>query len=492
MKTISTVLLTLLIPFSLLAQSFVESIPIEMTYTDVTSSTVVGEVTVEPESTGKVVVTFDGYCLSSPGDLIVLAASNSQNWSPNDGNTSVEAISTDLNRNSFSHTRVYDVNAGSHTFYAIAHNYVETAGSGEAAIYGHLTVEFFPADYVVHQGISQTGLDVNDLTTVGEVTINAPTSGTVKVWFDGLCYATPGDRIVLGCNNAPNWTVNDGNIGIESVDNDYNSKPFSHSRVFNVGAGNHTFYAVAQNYVETAGDGITSIYASLTAVFVPDDNNDLLGVANVAEGALDVTDEQVVGEVTLNPTVPGKVVVHFDGECISSPGDRIILAASDQPSWSPNAGATSVEAYDSDVNSNSFSHTRVYAVTPGSQTFYAIAHNYVETDGNGIAGIYGTLSVIFIPDAPNAVQDRVEESAILVAPNPTTGPVRVTTDWFRGNFSYYQVLDANGQLILQGHINALQNRSLDLSGYADGLYLLQLIDEHNQIVKTQKIIKTNF
>ena len=54
-----------------------------------------------------------------------------------------------------------------------------------------------------------------------------------------------------------------------------------------------------------------------------------------------------------------------------------------------------VEAKDSDVNQNSFSHTRVYNVSAGARTFYAVGHNYVEYDGTGIASVYGNITVLF-------------------------------------------------------------------------------------------------
>ena len=96
--------------------------------------------------------------------------------------------------------------------------------------------------------------------------------------------------------------------------------------------------------------------------------------------------------------------MRFDGQIYSTPGDAIILAASDAPSWSTNDGNVAVEAMDSDIRINSFSHTSVYNVVAGEQTFYAIAHNYVETDGDAEVSIYGSLTVEFIPSGDNVVR----------------------------------------------------------------------------------------
>jgi len=86
-----------------------------------------------------------------------------------------------------------------------------------------------------------------------------------------------GDRMILAASNTQDWGVNDGNVSVESVNSDVNHHPFSHTRVYQVAAGNHTFYAVAENYVEQDGTGRTSIYASLTVEFFLAIKDDLLG-----------------------------------------------------------------------------------------------------------------------------------------------------------------------------------------------------------------------
>jgi hypothetical protein len=249
---------------------------------------------------------------------------------------------------------------------------------------------------VKHLGIAKTNLDVSGTTVVGEVTIEPTEAGKVIVRFDGQCWSTPGDLIVLAASDAPSWGVNDGNTSVEALDTDIRINSFSHTRVYTVVAGAQTFYAVAQNYVETDGDGIASIYGSLTVDFIPN-GDQIVRSLGIAETSIDVNTLQVLGEISMNPSVAGKVIVHFDGDCYATPGDRIVLAASDAPSWTSNDGNVNMEATDGDLNHRTFSHTRVYDVAAGSQKFYAVAQNYVETDGDGIASVYGTLTVEYLP-----------------------------------------------------------------------------------------------
>jgi hypothetical protein len=180
---------------------------------------------------------------------------------------------------------MYPVPAGTHTFYAVARNYVETDGNGIASIYGSLTVEFYPDlagnAFAKHAGISETNINVHGgPVPVGHINVYAPVEGLALVHFDGTVISDVGDRIVLAASNAQNWSPNDGNVGLEAANADQNRNSFSHSRVYEVPAGSHDFYAVAQNYVETAGNGIASIYASLTVEFFPISGSDVLSYSD--------------------------------------------------------------------------------------------------------------------------------------------------------------------------------------------------------------------
>ncbi len=99
---------------------------------------------------------------------------------------------------------------------------------------------------------------------VASVTLQIPSAGKVEVTFAGDGVVSAGDRLVLAASDkSKTWGVNEGNVSLKI------SGPFTHKRVYTVGAGSSTFYAVAHNYVDTAGTGKVSIYATLTATFYP-------------------------------------------------------------------------------------------------------------------------------------------------------------------------------------------------------------------------------
>lgn len=453
------------------SQELVDHVTISGSF-DLSSSTVLGELTLDPTTSGKVVVRFDGTCIADVGDRIILAASDAPNWLINDGHVSIEVIDGDVDKESFSHTRVYTVTAGSHTFYAVGHNYVETDGNGIAAVYGRLTAEFIPdgSDHSVDfQSVVAPSTDFSSSTTIGQVTINPTTSGKAIVHFDGTCISDVGDRIILAASDSPSWSANDGNVPAEAYDADIDRTSFSHTRSYDVTAGSHTFYAVGHNYVETDGSGIASIYGGLFVEFIPDGSDVIAEHTGIATSINDLSSATELAQLTINPSEDGKAIVTFDGYCGVSVGDRIILAASDAVSWTPDAGNIGVEAANTDQGNKNFSHTRVYDVSAGAHTFYAVGQNYVETAGSGSASFYGSLTVRFVPNATNSVSEE-KLGLIQFYPNPAEDFIAI-----KGleDEAQINVFTYNGQKVIETIVSNGED-IIDLSFLESGIYLIQV------------------
>lgn len=254
---------------------------------------------------------------------------------------------------------------------------------------------------LAHTSIRRTDINLRgNPVTLGQLTIHAPTAGKIILRFDGNCLSTAGDRIVLAASQTTNWGVNDDCVELEAANENVRSNPFSHTRAYDVVAGDHTFYAVAQNFYELDGDGMASVYGTLTAEWFPE----IPGQAFARHKGFTAENIFVEGaplpfsNLTIDAPVSGKVLVRFDGKCVSSYGDLIFFAASNTPNWGDYDGSTSNEVIDNDLNRFSFSHVRTYNVGPGSHTFYAVVENYYEVYGNGFASVFGSLTVQFYPD----------------------------------------------------------------------------------------------
>ena len=327
--------------------------------------------------------------------------------------------------------------------------------------------------YINHPSINLRG-GVKEL---GNINAVFPSDGYVVVHFDGECYASVGDRIVVAASNDGNWTSNDGNVGIENSMPGF-GRPFSHTRMYPVTAGAHTYYAVGQNFVETEGSGIATIYGTLSVEYFSD-----VGSAKVQSTGFvfngDVTNTTVVKEQTIHVNAPGKIVVRFDGFITSSESDRIVLAASNTMNWSFNDGNVAVEAVNDggDVDQNSFSHTRVYNVSSaGDYTYYALAQVYGKAFGTGIIWVYGNLLVEYFPteDAEKVLSKGFSHTKIDLNGGPTTltsidlnapesGKVLVVLDgYFTADTGYIVVLAASDNGEYTPNDGSLTLKALDL------------------------------
>ncbi len=463
---------------------------------------VVGQVAIDVPTSGTVILNFDGQCTGSIGDRIVLAASSTKNWTSNDGNVGVEPVGNDYAISCFSHTRAYHVNAGQDTFYAVVQNYVNTGGSGVASVYGTLTATFFSnlpgQPFGASQGIVLPNANLSGTPVkVASRILTTNQSGFALVRFDGLCIPDTGDIILLDVSNTDSWSPDLGTL-LTALPG-YNGNTglsFSRSRVFPVTAGSDTFFAVAEQGSGSKGTGVAVIYGSLTVEFFPEPNDSSLVEDHpILKENLELRGAPVtVGKVGFVAPAPGKAIVRFDGYCVSSVGDLIVLAASDTTDWVANDGNVAVEAASSTYDVNPFTHTRVYNVPAGADTFYAVAQNYVSTSGTGRASIGGDLSVEYFPTVATAIKDvsEVPEAFRLFQnyPNPFNPTTAIGYQLSANSYVTLKVYDILGRRVAT-LVNKRQNPGsyavrFDGSRLAGGVYFYRLMV--GSLVKVKKLV----
>ncbi len=446
-----------------------------------------GSINVTLPLDGYVVVHFDGECYASVGDRIFLAASDNGDWVTNDGNVSVETSKPGFGR-PFSHTRVYPVSSGAHTYYAVAENSVETDGNGMANIYGTLTVEYFPSTStatVISKGFIFSG-DVTNSTVAAQQSIHADGPGKILVRFDGFISSAPGDRIVLAASNTASWSFNDGNVAVEAVnEGDVDGNSFSHTRVYTVSAaGDYNYYAVTQQYGETGGTGLVDIYANLLVEYYPDSGPEKILFKGFTLPTIDLNGHST--EITSIPfTAPGagKVMLVLDGYLTANQGYDIVLAASNNGNWTPNDGNVTLQALDNDQNRYSFSHTRVYNVTAGSNTFYAVGQIFGGS-GSETADLFGALSVKYIPASSTAVVDlNSGKNAFDIYPNPAHDMVHLSFHNPIDQPQKIQLLDLSGHTLKEFRNNGKEEMNLDISTFPANVYWVRVGENVKRVVK---------
>jgi len=437
-----------------------------------------------PEA-GKIALRFDGYCVSDSGDLIVVAASNTSGWSPDDGNVGVEASHPTNKRRAFSHTRVYNVAAGLDTFYAVAQNYVDTKGSGIASVYGHFTLEYFPqsgAAKLIHNDIDFSG----DIRTVQKVVqkVFSPdiTDGKVFLHIDGQVSSDFGDQIMLSASNVPSWLVGDGSVAVKALSTSQRLSPYSHSRVYNA-ASSDTFYAVTRNVVGQAGSGNASIYGNLSAQYFPTSGLAKVSVREIEKDDMNVRGAPVAFDsITITAATDGYVLAQLDGYCTSQLGDRILFAVSNNRSWGANSNCVSMSAAYSTNKFNTIAHSRLFPIPAGTHTFYSVSQNYGDLDGDGLVDVLANFTVKFFPEITVGVNEITNNTSFMVYPNPATDILNVVLPQSFENQSIY-ITDITGRLLQQVETHDAQNLQINIASFPKGMLFIQ----SNGF--TQKVIK---
>ncbi|MBP6732142.1 MAG: T9SS type A sorting domain-containing protein [Chitinophagales bacterium] len=435
---------------------------------------------------GRIILRFDGYCVSDSGDRIILAASNTPNWTPDDGNVGVLAPHQGFKRRAFSHTRVYDVAMGLDTFYAVGQNYVDKNGSGIASVYGHLTLEYFPVTgpaLVIDSNINFSG-DVRSVQRVlAKVFSPLEPAGKVLVHMDGQLYSEPGDRIMLTAANMPSWLVDAGSVAAMALSSTQRLSTFSHSRVYAQNASPDTFYAVAKNVVNQQGSGTVGVSGNLSAVFYPTAGIATIDVRSILEDDLDARGAAVAFDsITINAPVDGFALAQLDGYCTTSVGDEMLFAVNDRPDWEVNEGHITVSApYTNNVFST-LSHSRLFPVTAGTHTFYSVVENTGLTGGNGLADILANFTVKFYPEINVGIQEAKAASSFNIYPNPANDVLMILFN-DNNHTEKIEITDIAGRVVQAVQTEGNAQMQLNISQLPAGVYLVRSKNFTRKLVK---------
>ena len=427
---------------------------------------------------GRVVLHFDGYCVADSGDRIVVAASDDSLWLSNYGNVSVEVANNQTRSRSFSHTMVYDIAAGADTFYAVAQNLVDTNGSGHASIYGHLTLEFFPATggaFAIYKNIIANP-DFNSGPKVLDkaFAIGGVPNGTVVAHANGWVDSDPGDRIMLTAGKTHSWLVGDGSVAVKALNSAQRLSPFSHSRMFDAWANDpDSLFLNAANVVDASGSGVAWVYGTLTGEYFPS-----TGIASTDVREIELDDVPIranpvaFDSITITAAQAGYVYLQLDGYATTQVGDRIVMAVSDHYGWEPQEGCVQFAGAYQLNKFNSFSHSRVYPVTAGTHTFYSVAQNVVDTSGNGLLDFAGNFSLKYYPEASVGIAEVESGAGFSMFPNPANNLVTVLLNTGHANQTI-ELTDLTGRLLQSIPTGNEQQLQLNLQGLPAGMYLVR-------------------
>ena len=84
-------------------------------------------------------------------------------------------------------------------------------------------------------------------------------------------------------------------------------------------------------------------------------------------------------------------------------------------------------------------------------------------------------------------QNEIKQFAVY--PNPTSGNISIKNIDFSNKSMFVKVYNMLGNQIINNYKLETESANIDLSNYATGLYFIEIADENNKVLYTEKIIK---
>ncbi len=113
-----------------------------------------------------------------------------------------------------------------------------------------------------------------------------------------------------------------------------------------------------------------------------------------------------------------------------------------------------------------------------------ISYTYAKSnDGNISQGIQQTYDKSTL-----STSEISSNLSLTVFPNPTTNNLEIQVDEYEGVKLLYQLLNADGALVVSGEINS-KNTKLQTMDLPSSNYFVNISNSENQIIKSFKIIK---
>jgi len=128
-------------------------------------------------------------------------------------------------------------------------------------------------------------------------------------------------------------------------------------------------------------------------------------------------------------------------------------------------------------------------MTPNDKILVKLIHS--NTDLEQLR--YGSTAMVYMLIEPEdlgiktSISETAESKTILISPNPASGSISLNCE--DNDASMIEVLDRLGRVVYNDKTSGCEEMSIDISGYASGLYFVRLIDDSGKVTGRGKFVK---
>lgn len=441
---------------------------------------------VDIPANGYVVVYIEGNANITKGDAIVFAASYYEGWLSNGhGNSSATCHNDVQTDHHFKHRMVYKVEPGKRTFYALAHNWTDKAGTGHISVNGRLVIEFIPESAdgkaLVEQAVNGYPLRLTEAQiAVDTFAISIDNPAKVLLTFVGRNYSLEDGNIVFGLRNIEQNKVLREQSSYHAWRELY--EYFAFYETLDLPAGDHRIELFARKTSGVMGNPNNAVYGYFYAQILDEAAEEVHHHQDVNIETQEFQKMNLVGKSEINAKSPGKVLISLTGETQLRGNDSLAVHFTLKHGSEAQKHSVVLKNTHPDSRTHHILLNKVFDIKPG-ESILEIHAQFLNGEGQSLpTSITGAFTTVMAYDAVTTSIEvqQPQASEWTIFPNPTNGPIRLKNN----NSSYapttLSIYDIEGKLIKN---TRLINDQEDLSALPYGLYYLVL----NNSTTTQTI-----
>ena len=450
------------------------------------------KIELEVKQKGKVIVSMEGTCKSTFGDVITFGVSNSIYWTPDFGNVSVAVFDTLQNTNRYFHTLTFDVDPGQHIFSALAQNWTGRSGTGYINVSGNLILEYIPEENQeihIYKNISKYPFVIKkDKSVVDSVSILTNKQANILISFNGRFYSKPENEVLVVLNDKPSMDNALDSFNLSTPD--LNRYPeFSFKILKEVPAGKHQFYVMVRKLKGDLESSENAFYSTLTATIYYKEIESSQALLQKKK-ATTLADKNLnsLGNIIMNIPKKGKIQVTASGFIDLKKAQQLSLLL-ELKSQKLNQKDSILLLINHPQDQKTFySMNKIYEVEMGpvqidlkSMLKTGFTQNIVQND---LLIKYISNDLISSRTATEAFSDD-----LYIYPNPSNNVISLAgaTNWVNGS-SRINIFDENGRQLNMNGINQDQ-KEFNISELENGKYFLNV--QNGNISKIIRFIKVD-
>lgn len=448
---------------------------------------------VEIPEKGHVIARIEGNISATGGDVITLGVSDYERWNSNFGNASYSFTDSSYSQQQFTHTMVYEAEAGIHDFFAVMHNWTDRNGSGNAIAQGKMVIEFVPdngPEYTSSYKRYTKSIMVipNEYIVLDSIVFQCHKPAKYHVGGFLKSVTSIHETLELALSYRDIYGVQTKGVPATSELDD-EAIQFNLAEIASFSEGEHTVYLVARKANGDITSSNNAVYGTFFAVPLMQNDENLHSFSHDFNESFK-KDTAYIDLAKLSWTMPenGQLMILVNGYWNGSQGDKMSFSMD----WNEDHENTVYGesfAYAPFESYNHFTINQVIGVQKNQNIPLLLKRKFSgEVAASGSNNLIGSIRAYLISEETisSTQNDQIHQNSWVVYPNPAGEALTISQNMHSNESFSFSLISSSGQFIRRGESEGSKSFSLDVDSLTNGVYYILI--HQKQRVTTLKFV----